>query len=101
MKEIDLEELEQSDGKDGKPIYVAYQGKVYDVSGSKLWKTGRHMNRHQAGRDLTTDIQAAPHTPEVLERYPQVGVLRKREAAERKKKQTKNNYRGNSSMKAL
>jgi len=83
MKEIDLEELEQSDGKDGKPIYVAYRGKVYDVSGSKLWKTGRHMNRHQAGRDLTTDIQAAPHSPDVLERYPQVGVLGKGEAVER------------------
>jgi predicted heme/steroid binding protein/uncharacterized membrane protein len=82
MKEIDAEELEQSDGKDGRPVYVAYQGKVYDVSGSKLWKSGRHMNRHPAGRDLTTDIQAAPHTPDVLERYPQVGVLRTRETAD-------------------
>ncbi|MEW6667787.1 MAG: DUF2231 domain-containing protein [Thermodesulfobacteriota bacterium] len=84
MKEIDLEELEQSNGKDGNPVYVAYQGKVYDVSRSKLWKTGRHMNRHQAGRDLTTDFQAAPHTPEVLERYPQVGVLGKTEVIERR-----------------
>lgn len=81
MKAIDLEELEQFDGKEGRPVYVAFQGKVYDVSGSKLWKTGRHMNRHPAGRDLTTDIQAAPHTPEVLERYTQVGVLRKKDAA--------------------
>jgi uncharacterized membrane protein len=40
------------------------------------------MKRHHAGRDLTTDIQAAPHGTEVLNRYPQVGVL-KEEAVER------------------
>ena len=40
------------------------------------------MKRHHAGRDLTTDIQAAPHGIEVLNRYPQVGVL-KEEAVER------------------
>ena len=42
---------------------------------SNLWKTGTHMNRHPAGRDLTADIGAAPHGPEVLDRYPQVGTL--------------------------
>jgi uncharacterized membrane protein len=40
------------------------------------------MQRHHAGRDLTTDIQAAPHGTEVLERYPQVGIL-KEKAVER------------------
>jgi uncharacterized membrane protein len=39
------------------------------------------MKRHHAGRDLTTDIQGAPHEPDVLERYPQVGTL-KEEVAE-------------------
>jgi len=34
------------------------------------------MNRHHAGKDLTTDIQAAPHDPSVLERYSQVGTLK-------------------------
>lgn len=34
------------------------------------------MKRHHAGRNLTTDIQAAPHGTEVLKRYPQVGVLK-------------------------
>jgi uncharacterized membrane protein len=42
------------------------------------------MKRHQAGKDFTTDIQAAPHTPEVLDRYPQVGVLKKEAVSERK-----------------
>jgi predicted heme/steroid binding protein/uncharacterized membrane protein len=81
MKEFTQEELSQSNGENGKPVYVAHDGKVYDVSASKMWKTGLHMKRHRSGQDLTTDIQAAPHQPDVLERFPQVGVLRKDTAA--------------------
>jgi predicted heme/steroid binding protein/uncharacterized membrane protein len=76
MQTIDRETLARCNGKDGNPVYIAHQGKVYDVSGSKLWKTGSHMRRHPSGSDLTTDIQAAPHGPEVLERFPQIGVLK-------------------------
>ena len=77
MKEFDSAELEQFKGENGKPIYIAHAGKVYDVSESKLWRNGVHMKRHAAGRDLSTDIQAAPHEPDVLERFPQVGILKK------------------------
>lgn len=77
MQEFDLEELALFNGKEDKPVYIAHQGKVYDVSGSKLWKGGLHMRRHHAGTDLTVDIEAAPHGSEVLERYPLVGVVRK------------------------
>jgi predicted heme/steroid binding protein/uncharacterized membrane protein len=76
MKEFRLEELAAFDGKDGRPIYVAHQGKVYDLSNSQLWKGGSHMRRHQAGHDLTTDLQAAPHGIEKLEAFPQVGVVK-------------------------
>jgi uncharacterized membrane protein len=41
------------------------------------------MKRHHAGKDLTTDIQAAPHDLDVLDRYPQVGVLKQDRASER------------------
>ena len=77
MKEFGPEELGQYNGQDGKPVYIVQQGRVYDVSNSKLWRNGLHMKRHHAGQDLTTDIQAAPHGQEVLERYPQVGTLKK------------------------
>jgi len=77
MKEFTREELTAFNGKDDEKIYVAHKGKVYDVGGSKMWKGGIHMKRHSAGNDLTTDIQAAPHEPDVLERYPQVGTLKK------------------------
>ena len=79
MKEFDPKKLSEFDGKEDRPAYVVYQGKVIDVSKSKLWKGGLHMTRHHAGNDLTTDIRAAPHSTEVLDQYPQVGILRKEE----------------------
>lgn len=36
MKKFTREELAQYDGKNGNPAYVAYKGKVYDVSVSFL-----------------------------------------------------------------
>lgn len=83
MKEFKADELAEYNGENGNPIYIAYGGKVYDVSESKLWRNGIHMKRHKAGCDLTTDIQAAPHEKDVLERYPQVGVLKKAAVEER------------------
>ncbi len=83
MKEFDRENLKECNGKDGKPVYVAYRGRVIDVTGSKFWKTGVHMKRHLSGTDLTAEIEAAPHGPEVLDRYPQVGVLKKKEEVAR------------------
>lgn len=76
-KEFTQGELSSFNGKDGRPVYIAFQEKVYDVSKSPLWSKGLHMNRHPSGKDLAGEISAAPHGPEVLERYPQVGVLRK------------------------
>ncbi len=83
MEEIDPKELPKFNGKDGNPVYIAHRGRVIDVSASKLWNTGLHMNRHHAGNDLTTDIQAAPHGLEVLDRYPQVAVLKKEASTEK------------------
>jgi len=77
MQEFDIAELEKFDGNNGRPVFVAHKGKVYDVSNSKLWKNGLHMKRHHAGQNLTADIQGAPHEPDVLDRYPQVGTLKK------------------------
>jgi len=75
MKKLDLKSLAEFDGNAGKPVYIAYQGKVFDVSNSKMWKGGLHMNRHKAANDLTVYFQSAPHGEEVFERYPQVGIL--------------------------
>ena len=77
MKEFTPDELAEYNGTSGKPIYIAHDGKVYDVSESRLWRNGVHMKRHHAGSELTTDMQAAPHDKDVLERFPQVGTLKK------------------------
>jgi predicted heme/steroid binding protein/uncharacterized membrane protein len=71
-----LEELTACDGQEGRPAYIVYRGRVIDVSGSKRWPNGLHMNRHQTGRDLTDDMSAAPHDTSVLDRFPQVGTLK-------------------------
>lgn len=80
MKEFDEEALLQCDGKDGRPCYIAHGDRVIDVSSSKLWKTGIHMKRHPAGTDLTSAIGAAPHQTDVLDKFPQVGILKKKTA---------------------
>ncbi len=77
MKEFTSEELLGFNGKDSNPVYIAFEGKIYDVSKSPLWSSGSHMKRHPSGKDLSGEISAAPHGPEVLERYPQVGILKK------------------------
>lgn len=83
MKEIEPDELNRNDGKNGHPVYIACRGNVYDVTKSAKWSNGIHMMRHHAGKDLTSDIAAAPHGVDVLERYPRVGVLKKAQTAER------------------
>lgn len=58
----------------GVAVLIAYQGKVYDVSESFPWRKGFHWGC-RAGRDLTAELQRAPHGPEMLQRVPCVGVL--------------------------
>jgi len=76
MKEFTRDELTKFKGKNGQPVYVAYEGRVYDVTESNLWKTGLHMRRHDAGTDLSEDLAGAPHGIEVFERFQQVGILK-------------------------
>lgn len=66
------EELAKYDGMGENPAYVAYNGKVYDVSGGPNWDDGGHYE-HLAGQDLTEVMQDAPHGDEVMDDYPVVG----------------------------
>lgn len=70
-----LEELAACDGKAGHPAYVAYAGKIYDVTPSRFWKQGSHMGRHNAGGDLTEALKQAPHGQEKVAAMREVGVL--------------------------
>jgi predicted heme/steroid binding protein/uncharacterized membrane protein len=85
-KVIQEEELSVSDGQEDRPAFVAYKGKVYDVSQSRMWRQGVHVRRHHAGNDLTADFAAAPHDESVFERVPFVGTLPVAEVAEEEEK---------------
>ncbi len=75
QKQFTLDELKKYDGKDGRPAYIAYKGKVYDVSDDFLWVEGDHQGEHVAGKDLTEGMARAPHAEDVLNRVPLIGVL--------------------------
>ena len=61
LKDYTLEELTEFDGKDGRPAYVGYNGKIYDVTGLENWTDGGHFDLHMAGNDLTEYMKDAPH----------------------------------------
>ena len=76
MRTFTREELSKYDGSKG-TAYIAYAGKVYDVSKSYQWQRGVHQIRHHAGRDLTSALKQAPHSPDLLFKFPVVGKLAK------------------------
>ena len=75
QRKFTIEELAKCDGKGSNPAYIAYQGKVYDVTNSSFWLGGDHLGAHSAGKDLTSELELAPHGPENLDRVPMVGEL--------------------------
>lgn len=74
-QDLTSEELHSFDGKDGRPAFIAYRGKVYDVTRSKLWKDGSHARKHLAGHDLTDALKTAPHAEDRILGMPEVGKL--------------------------
>ena len=77
MRVYGKDALARANGENDMGTLVAVEGKVYDVSKSKRWVRGKHMNRHTAGQDLSAAIGAAPHGLEVLENLEAVGVYQR------------------------
>ena len=75
MRTFNEKELAKYNGKNGAPAYIAYNGKVYDVSSSFLWRDGNHQVIHNAGVDLTDSLEQAPHSADLLKKFPVVGTL--------------------------
>ncbi len=73
-KSFTKSQLALRNGQDKEEIWVAYQGKIYDVTESRLWKNGKHYE-HWAGQDLTNELPDAPHTEKVFEKFEVVGEL--------------------------
>lgn len=76
MKIFDENELKKYDGSNpSNPIYIAYNGKVYDATSSPLFINGMHFE-HFAGCDLTEFLADAPHDEEVFDELKVVGEFK-------------------------
>lgn len=74
MRIFSKHDLALYNGQDKELIYVAFNGVVYDVTNSRLWKNGKHYE-HWAGQDLTQELAKAPHSDKVFEKFQKVGRL--------------------------
>jgi 2-oxoglutarate ferredoxin oxidoreductase subunit beta len=75
LKSFTLEELKRFDGAGGSPIYIGYKGLVYDLSSSPLFQGEKRMRCHLAGRELTKEMEIAPHGEDLVFKFPAVGKL--------------------------
>ncbi|MDH5598385.1 MAG: cytochrome b5 [Cyclobacteriaceae bacterium] len=74
MKEYTKSQLALRNGQDRDEIWVAMEGKIYDVTRSRFWQRGKHYE-HWAGQDLTDELKDAPHTRMVFDKFEVVGIL--------------------------
>ena len=69
------QQLALRNGQDKPQIWVAFEGLIYEVTESRLWRNGKHYE-HWAGQDLTDELADAPHTASVFEKFKPVGRLK-------------------------
>ena len=67
-------QLALRNGQDRPEIWVAFNGLIYDLTISRMWKNGKHYE-HWAGQDLTEELKDAPHSERVFEKFNVVGKL--------------------------
>jgi predicted heme/steroid binding protein len=67
-------QLALRNGQDKPEVWVAFRGLVYDVTRSRLWRSGKHYE-HWAGQDLTDELKDAPHTENVFDKFEVIGKL--------------------------
>jgi predicted heme/steroid binding protein len=72
--EYTVAQLALHNGQDKPEVWVAYNGLIYEVTNSRLWKTGKHYE-HWAGQDLTDELKDAPHTDKVFDKFKVIGKL--------------------------
>lgn len=74
FKKYTKSQLALRNGQDRDEIWCAYNGLIYDVTLSRLWRKGMHYE-HWAGQDLSEELADAPHDSGVFSRFKIVGTL--------------------------
>ena len=59
-------QLALRNGQDKPQIWIAFNGLIYEVTRSRLWRDGKHYE-HWAGQDLTDELADAPHNENVFD----------------------------------
>ena len=74
LRKYTLAQLALRNGQDKDVVWCAYKGRIYDLTSSRLWASGKHYE-HWAGQDLTDELPDAPHTESVFEKFEVVGMV--------------------------
>jgi predicted heme/steroid binding protein len=75
LPEYSNAQLALRNGQDKPEVWVAYQGLIYEVTRSRLWRDGKHYE-HWAGQDLTDELKDAPHNEKVFDKFKVIGRLK-------------------------
>ena len=75
-KEYSRSQLALRNGQDRDDIWCAFDGVIYDLTNSKMWRNGKHYE-HWAGQDLSDEMSDAPHNEKVFSKFQIVGILKK------------------------
>jgi predicted heme/steroid binding protein len=68
-------QLALRNGSEMDEIWIAFEGKIYDMTQSNYWKNGKHYGNF-AGQDLTDDLINSPHGKRVFENLPVIALLK-------------------------
>ena len=74
LKSYSRAQLALYNGQDKEKIWCSYNGDIYDLTHSKMWKNGHHYE-HWAGQDLTDELKDAPHGEKVFSIFKIIGKL--------------------------
>ena len=75
LPQFSKSELALRNGQDMEEDWIAYKGKIYDVTKSKLWRKGIHYE-HWAGQDLSSELKDAPHSALVFKKFEVIAYLK-------------------------
>lgn len=74
LKSFTKSQLALRNGQDCTEIWCCFEGRIYELTPSKMWANGHHYE-HWAGQDLTDELKDAPHNEQVFKKFKIVGLL--------------------------